>query len=110
MLFWISTALSTTLSTIALVLAVIALRVKLAPRRAIRALQLETSEHDAEIANLTAKLKRLTARVSMRANREKRAGGDSDGQNVATAMQEGETPAEWKARMRRVISQGRMNG
>jgi hypothetical protein len=90
------TALSTALSTLAVVCAFRAIRIRNVPR-----LRLERNEHElADIAErhalLHSTVKRLQSRISMRDAREKRHEPPEAGEN--------ETPEQWKTRMRQALA------
>lgn len=103
--------LSTGLSTGALVFSLLALwisRQKLSfPRRKLNDLELQIGDLDHDIASLRSTTKRLNARIGMREARESKKddaqdsnGGVVESDNVWD-QRPNETPAQWKARLRR---------
>lgn len=106
----IALVLCTGLSTAALVLALVALRTRQVPWQQIAMLQAETEDHAARLDQLDLRHKRLNARVGMRQAREKRDEEPAalSQTNNETAMLPGETPQEWKRRMRLQLAKRRM--
>lgn len=98
------TGLSTALATVAAVAAVRARRIRVVPR-----LRIERIEHDyADLAErhalLHATVKRLQSRISMRDAREKR----HETPTATNAQADGESPEEWKTRMRRQLAASKL--
>ena len=105
------TVLSTTLSTIAVVFAWLALRVKRIAPRTLHDVRLDMAELAADVDSLKVRMKRLVARVSMQKAREKLPENDENGAgSVAIEQQTGETPDQWKQRMRRQMAEGKISG
>lgn len=112
---------STVLSTLALWVSLAKLAVRW-PRRRFDELELEVGDIAHQVNSLAASHKRLNSRVGMREARAKAADERADegageraggGNGIGTAMtrqRPGETPEEWKARMRLMLKTGALNG
>jgi peptidoglycan hydrolase CwlO-like protein len=84
------------------------------PRKAVTELLAAMEEFDARLDRLDGKWKKLNANyASLRAETKTTRNGaanvdDDDGDDVDTRMRPGESPAEWKTRMRRAMQNGRL--
>lgn len=116
MLTLLLTGFSTVLSTIALAVALHALRQRTLPTRRIADVELEHAELLNEIDALKGRMKRLTARVGMREAREKLTEGppleesSNRGAEIDYSQRPGESSHEWKTRIRRLRAGVRTNG
>lgn len=115
MVYEVLTIVSTGLSTVAVVLALAALRVRTLPRRRIERCELRCDDLDTRTSQLFTAQRRMQARMAARIRREKADGGHKDGDPLPHA-QDGpewaqrpdETRDEWKARLRAEIHAGRL--
>jgi peptidoglycan hydrolase CwlO-like protein len=85
-----------------------------APRKAVTELLAAMEEFETRLDRLDGKWKKLNANyASLRAETKTTRNGaanvhDEDGDDVDTRMRPGESPAEWKSRMRRAMQNGRL--
>lgn len=97
--------LSTGLSTVALVFALLALVVShrrvAMPQRKLHDIELELGDHAHDIASIRSTTKRLNARIGLREAREKPNGDAPQSSSNEWAQRPNETPYEWKARLRK---------
>lgn len=111
MLSTILAAFSTVLSTVALAVACLSLRKRTSPVRRIHALELESAEQADALDRLVKRFTRLQARISMQKARESATVDDPPkGNGFDTTQQPGESAADWKARMRQQIAEGKISG
>jgi peptidoglycan hydrolase CwlO-like protein len=85
-----------------------------APRKAVNELLAAMEEFETRLDRLDGKWKKLNANyASLRAETKTTRNGaanvdEDDGDDVDTRMRPGESPAEWKSRMRRAMQNGRL--
>lgn len=84
---------------------------KTAPRKVIHKLAKDISEMDDDLATLQAKYKKMSARYAgLQSNGKNQYTKDPETPNPGPdAMQEGETPAQWKQRMRLRLHRGEIS-
>ena len=101
LVIYILTGLSTAFALAALVVALVRLQL---PRRKLGAIELQLGDIDHDLESIRSSVRRLNARVGMREARAKKNGEAAEENNGPVdefAQRPGESPAEWKARMRK---------
>lgn len=92
--------LSTAFALAALIVSLV--RIQL-PRRKLGAIDLQLGDIDHDIQSIRSSIRRLNARVGMREARAKKNGPETDetDESDSFAQRPGETPEQWKERMRK---------
>jgi type IV secretory pathway TrbD component len=107
LLLWVLTGCSLVVALVALTISAVNASQDPLSRHVYDEVRLDLAECQAAISSLQDRLRKLTARVSMKENREKRAAAPDEGD---LSQQPGEDAVSWKARVRRVLAEKRVNG